>query len=283
MNQENEPHDETTAGGRPLLRAASADEFLRDPVGRCVRGPTYLVWCFDPTICGTLYWGRPTESQARALLPLLGIDAHPAMRPPIDVLTDCRWVRRIDLAAFRVVRSYACTRIVDYAKRIRRHAIVQHDGIAGAAIAGLYPMLRPRHPWRPFTNRLDAFAWLKRADAAKVAVALDRAMPFPPDDPVEGLRLLLAERAPGAPSLAESAKALSVSIRSLQRALHTSGSTFRAEVARARMELAEELLVERDEKLDAVAVDAGFASRTSMERVFRRLTGAAPGKARPRR
>jgi serine/threonine-protein kinase len=155
-----------------MLARATAPEFLRAPVGRYVRGPTYVVWCVDGALCGATYWGRPSESDARAAVRLFAIDEHPEMRAPFDVLTDARRVEALDGAAFGVLARHLRRKSADYAARIRRNAIVHPDGLLGAAIAGLYSIVTPAHSWRPFVGMETALAWLERPDAAALASEL---------------------------------------------------------------------------------------------------------------
>ena len=79
--------------------------------------------------------------------------------------------------------------------------------------------------------------------------------------------------------LETAARALGRPPRSLQRELERDGSTFRAEVERARVELAKTLLSTTDLKLEVIAqrVDCSAAS---LARLFRRLTGESPSDYR---
>ena len=112
----------------------------------------------------------------------------------------------------------------------------------------------------------------------------------------------LARRHPGAPSsfLAEVqraiaavlsrhggadevARALNVSVRTLQRRLDDGGTTFRAEVDAVRQQLAEEYLADRRVGILEVAFLLGFRDQTAFNRAFRRWTGQAPGRWRRER
>src|SRR5438874_10037136 len=98
-----------------MLEVVTPAEFLRAPIGRCVRGPTYLVWCVDPALCGATYWGRPSEADANAVVQLFAIDEHPLMPVPFDVLTDARRVRTVDGAACGVLARHLRRKSADYA------------------------------------------------------------------------------------------------------------------------------------------------------------------------
>jgi AraC-like DNA-binding protein len=83
--------------------------------------------------------------------------------------------------------------------------------------------------------------------------------------------------------VAGAARALSISPRSLQRALQEAGTSFRFERDRARVRAAEALLVDGDAKLDAIAATLGCSARSSFFALFRRHTGETPDEFRARR
>jgi AraC-like DNA-binding protein len=79
------------------------------------------------------------------------------------------------------------------------------------------------------------------------------------------------------------ARALGTSPRTLQRGLSELGTSFRAEVERARVRAAEALLAETNAKLEVIALQVGCSSPSSFSRLFRRLTGESPSDFRARR
>jgi AraC-like DNA-binding protein len=80
--------------------------------------------------------------------------------------------------------------------------------------------------------------------------------------------------------VAAAARALGRSTRSLQRELRAAGTSFRAELARARADVAAELLADSELKLETVAARAGFTSPSHFSRFFRRRTGRPPSRSR---
>lgn len=76
------------------------------------------------------------------------------------------------------------------------------------------------------------------------------------------------------------ARALGMSLRSLQRALHAEGSGFRAVAQRARLDAALTLLVETDLPLADVAFCAGFADQAHFTRTVRRHADVPPSALR---
>lgn len=78
------------------------------------------------------------------------------------------------------------------------------------------------------------------------------------------------------------ARALHVSVRTLQRRLVKEGTTFRDVSDAARHGLAEGYLADRQVSIAEVAFLLGFSDQTSFNRAFRRWTGLAPGEWRKR-
>jgi AraC-like DNA-binding protein len=79
------------------------------------------------------------------------------------------------------------------------------------------------------------------------------------------------------------ARALHMSVRTLQRRLVATGTTFREVADTVRIQLAEGYLVDRSVSIAEVAVLLGFSDQTSFHRAFRRWTGEPPGRWRRRR
>jgi transcriptional regulator GlxA family with amidase domain len=83
-------------------------------------------------------------------------------------------------------------------------------------------------------------------------------------------------------TLAAAARRQGRSERSLQRDLQQGGTTFRAELEAARVELARALLVDTDLKIDSVARKVGCASAAHFATLFRRVAGETPSAYRDR-
>jgi AraC-like DNA-binding protein len=261
--------------------APGVDAFLDSPIGRFVRGPTYLVWCFDEALCGSALWGRPTEQDAHALVRLF--DRDPTRDRPYDAVTDTRDLEVVDPAGFAVLADYLRRRMPEYARRVRRHALIHPAGLTGASVAGLFSVIGPTYAWRLFADDSSAFAWIEHPDAGR-AVELVRALVAGARSVPDALRALrehLASNLRGA-SLSRASRAVGQSERSLQRALTSAGTTFRQEVARSRAAAARERLEHSDAKLDAIATEVGCASASHLALLFRREYGVTPGEYRAR-
>jgi len=268
-----EPDEDRTASAHPRRRLteASREEFARAPVGRFVRGHSYVVWVADPTLLGAVYHGVPSVADVREFVPLLDISNHPHMQTPIDMFTDARRVRGLDDSAYRVLVSSVRQRLPDLARNIRRHAVVHPpaDGIVGIAIAGLHRVLGPKFATNDFVSVADAFAWLERGADDGIVTEVTELTAETVAGPVSMLRMLLGRRPES--TLSEAAARLGVSERSLQRALRAAHSTFRQEATEARMKRAANVLAESSDKREAIASRLGL-SRSSLSRTVRRLT-----------
>lgn len=79
------------------------------------------------------------------------------------------------------------------------------------------------------------------------------------------------------------ARALHMSVRTLQRKLVATGTTFRDVADAVRRRLAEEYLSDRHVSTAEVAFLLGFSDQSSFTRAFRRWTGESPGRWRRHR
>jgi len=103
----------------------------------------------------------------------------------------------------------------------------------------------------------------------------------PSDELLAELRSLLNDEAASA-TLLLAARRLGTSPRTLQRVLCALGTSFRAELAQARMQRARDRLINDEVALTAIAFDLGYASLQSFDRQFRRLMGETPSGFRRR-
>jgi AraC-like DNA-binding protein len=262
--------------------ADTIDAFCAAPSGRYFRGPSYLVWCQDSSLFGSVFWGAPTATDVANATRLFAM-AEPAGAVH-DVVTDCQRIERIDWAAYETLMPYVKGKVADYRARRRRHAVVRPANLAVAApVAGFLPLAGAKHAWTLHAGSTTAFAALGRGDAvatgAEVQAIVAAAVDVPPA--VRRLRSWLGPL-PAVATLPRAARALAVSTRSLQRELGRAGTSFRAETAWMRVEAARRLLAETDLKLETIARRVGFGSQASFSIMFTRLTGEPPGAFRSR-
>jgi AraC-like DNA-binding protein len=266
-----------------LRPAASFHDLLERPLGRYARGDHFLVWCATRSLCGTLLWGRPTEEESRLLMSTIDCPIADGLRPPFDAVLDTRRLTGVDPAAFEVLVGATSGRRALY-ERVRRYAMIRTTGLAGAITAGLFHVIDPKFSWRVFARLDEALGWLDHPRPVELAARLDALV-----DDAQGrapaiarLRDWLAARPQPRASLDDACRALGLSRRSMQRLLRVDGTSFRAEVDRARAQAAKRLLGETDLKLEAVAREIGCASMEAFIALFRRLTHQTPTEWRAR-
>jgi AraC-like DNA-binding protein len=92
--------------------------------------------------------------------------------------------------------------------------------------------------------------------------------------------MLKRSLASGQPSLSDTAKALGMSERSLQRRITEEGFTFRDLLAKARRDLGRRLLADPATDVDEVACLLGYQDTTSFYRAFREWEGMTPNRWR---
>lgn len=111
---------------------------------------------------------------------------------------------------------------------------------------------------------------------------LDSGEPAPPSFTSRVSEVIAAQLTAGTPSMAEVARLLLVSERSLHRRLAEEGTRFVDVLHRTRLALAGELLDDRSLTTKQIAARLGFASVRSFHRAYRRWTGTTPRGMRAR-
>ncbi len=256
---------------------------LRDPVGHAAAGPHHLMWCVDPELTGISLWGYPTGDEMTELIEVLAAPHSEALHLPCDMILDGRYLQGMSADAFEVVVRGARRHHAEIGRRARRQALVRPDGVVGALFAGFNALLSPGYRWQVFASLPEALDWLHRSDGELVSAAVAslvsvnaQASPL-----VTGLRAWLRARQERA-AVSDAARALAVSVRSLQRHLAEHGTSFRALAEEIAVEQAEALLVEPGMKIERIADCAGGTSRETLIRRFRRRRGVTPSEWRRR-
>lgn len=123
-------------------------------------------------------------------------------------------------------------------------------------------------------------------DAALVALLEEHARILARRDPraapgfVDEVERAIAALLPEGGSAGAVAKSLNLSVRTLQRRLIASGTTFRETADAVRARLAEGYLADPEVSVSEVAFLLGFSEQSAFNRAFRRWTGEAPGRWR---
>lgn len=270
-----------------MKRAVSATAFAADPVGKYWLGNTAIVWCADPTTCGTIGWGQTTDTDAGELIDALELAFHPALTQ-FDVFMDNTAVSHVDWNAYARVFAYVRDRLPDWRTKIRRQAVVMPDNPAGAALSGIGPMLGITYPLC-FAANLDAalafLGWgpdsVGAAAVAEIAAIAEAARAVPAT--LRRMRTWLEGALADGVTIDAAAEALATAPRSLQRELAEAGTSFSDELVAARVRVAAKLLIETDDKVEAIARAVGYATASRLAEAFRKLLGETPAEYRARR
>jgi AraC-like DNA-binding protein len=268
-----------------VRQASDIGEFLAAPVGRWVRGRRFVVWCHAPNLVGSLHWGRAEAEDMQTFLRAIDVAGAPGVRPPLDVLVDVRRAELPDAAAFGATMEHVRDHWARYVRPVKRSAFIHASNLSAAAATGFWGPIAPDFELRLFGDPAEGFGWFARPDGAAAAtqVAELTAETFSEAPMTLALRAHLAgESTLKKADIAAAGRALGVSSRSLQRRLEEEGTSFRNELARARIDAALPLVRDGEIKLDAVARMVGCSSLAAFSRLYRRMTGESPSQARAR-
>lgn len=268
------------------VKRVTVDEMIADPVGKFVAGEAYLHFCATPTLWGVVLWGRPDETQALGLGRTLVKQMAPPCVPHVSIL-DASRLEGADPGAFHAAERYL-TRYGEVLKSwLLRLALVRPSGVHGAVIAGAFDVLPRPYPVRVYADVPSAYAWLVAENGARdwpddatfIAALHDEVTGT--SSTVGALRAMLDAHLEGI-AVAEAAKQLGLSERSLQRKLGDSGTTFQDELADARVRAAKRLLIDGDAPLTNIALDIGCASLQVFSTLFKKRVGESPSAFRKR-
>jgi AraC-like DNA-binding protein len=257
--------------------ADGVDDYLRDPIGRYLAGDGFLHWYASADLCGFIVWQRADEPFIRRLVQVLDVERTP--HAPHLSLVDLRRLESPDPSAFHLFVNYMRQREKDFAASVKRQALVRPEGIIGAVVGGFYNLLSPSYPSRVFTDSNEALAWLgvTMGQAASLQVELDQLVAEATNQPplLQNLHRVLRTRLVDS-SLTETAREMGMSERTLQRRLKEANTSFQTELNAVQVRTAQQLLMETDMKLTAVAVEVGCASLQHFSSLFRKLVGESP-------
>jgi AraC-like DNA-binding protein len=269
-----------------LTRVGSCDELVRQgSPSHYATGDNLMMWCTRPDLCGLVLWGRMSVAELRLLERVFdSAGADSGIATPCDFVLDARRLHGLDSDLYDALARAAVRRRVDIQRCVRRQAVLRSAGLIGGAVSGLYVGLDAAIEWRVFTELAPALVWLDEPDPGALAARLEQlvAEAVSGSTVLDRLREVLAISSPGSTSLDEVSRRVGVSRRSLQRALHARGTSYRGELYRARVAISQQLLLETDHKIAAIGDRLGFSTEANFITFFRRTTGASPAEWRRR-
>jgi AraC-like DNA-binding protein len=269
------------------VRSCHVEELAAGATDCYLAGRSFLHFCKNPSLWGVVIWSRPAEDDVAPLARSLPLElGEPAL--PHGSIVDASRLSGVDAQAFSLLNAYVRSRFEELARAVLRLALVRPSGVEGAVVAGFFEVMPRPYPVRVFESSEAALAWL--AEEPKVTVPpgfaheLDELyMELSATTPLVAALCAQIEQNLGAPNIAEVARALALSERTLQRRLKEAGTTFHAEVGRARLRVAERLLLDTDAPLTRIAFDVGCASLQHFSALFRKAKGESPSAWRARK
>jgi AraC-like DNA-binding protein len=264
------------------MQRSSLDELCAGDDARYVAGKTFAHFRADPALWGVVLWDRPDRQDLLELRRSLVLELEPSASAHVSVV-DASRVTGVDMAAFDELRTYVEQHAEALSRAVTRLALVRPDGLPGAVVAGIFEVMPQPYPVRVFAALNDAMAWLVEEDPSLAPQA--SRLPSTLDELVLGC----LETAPVVQALAtyfaanltqaninDAARALRVSLRTLQRRLSAADTTFQEQLGLARLAAAQRLMLDSDQPLTAIALEVGCASLQHFSALFRRHTGLSP-------
>jgi AraC-like DNA-binding protein len=263
--------------------ASSIDDFLANPIGSYSLGRRYCVFAHSPALLGFVCWGRPDVEDVRELLRACQVGLGRGM-DPYRWLVDIRGLELIEPATFGQFIEYTRKNRESLRRNIVRQAQLRPDGLVGAIVTGFSHVARLPYPERVFGDVEEALAWLdveRRAGIGLVA-ELDTIRSTARESYSIVGRLRRELESSDMRPLAEVARRLGLSPRSLQRALREAGTTYRMEFKAFQIRRAQELLRRGERSLAWIAAEVGFSSAQHFATAYRRAIGDTPTEWRSR-
>lgn len=266
-----------------MVVRTTLDAFRTKPDGAYVAGASWLYFCADPSLYGFVLWEVPSESDMAALVRLM--EDELVLRPPHAGYVDVRRLRVALSPSFGELAKFFASRADDLARAVTRGAIVRGDGITAAIAAGFMATVPSTFSATTWTDPARALEELGVAKdrAATLAEALDRAYEEAAGTPhVLGALQDWLENHLADPSLDDAARALAMASRTLQRRLSDADTSFLDEVGKARVRVAQRMMLASDVPVSNVALDVGCASPQHFASLFKRFVGETPTAWRKR-
>lgn len=265
-----------------LREVSDIDAFLADPIGHYIRRPGFTYWYPWPGFTGFALVGRPTADEIRELNVVMDVVLPPRADTHISLI-DTSCLEGVEQEAFVAMATYLATRREIFARLIRRQALVRPSGVVGAVVAGFYRVVSAAYPVEVFERVTDAALWLGLAqpmDFAQTLLGFHQA-DTQPDHVLLQLREHLRKDLTQT-TLRQVARGMGMSIRTLQRRLNRSRTSFQSELNAAQIGLGKQLMLESDATLTEIAYAVKCSSLQHFSSMFRKLTSETPSDWRER-
>jgi AraC-like DNA-binding protein len=251
------------------------------PLGRTCASEHLLVWFPSATLRVVCAWGAPTEADIALLIEAMRAELQDLV-PPHHSLVDVRDVRAVDGPAYERLFEFIRSEAAAWDRVTLSSRLVHSGGLVAGLLAGYKAVAGLAVRTSTHASLVDALDGLGPS-----ASELEAGLRARRDAAALETRVLRAFRAWLEAHLVDAdaetcAQTIGLSLRSLQRHLAEAGTTFRAELARARVNRAKALLVGTDLKILAVASEVGYPRVQSLAEAFRQATGLGPAQWRER-
>ncbi|MCA9667438.1 MAG: helix-turn-helix transcriptional regulator [Myxococcales bacterium] len=261
---------------RALNPAADLESFARQPSASYTAGSGWMHFCATPELFGVLLWGRPDAEAITHLVRSLRVELRPDIVPHAS-LVDASRLDSADGAAFVELAQYVRDEKQRLSAKVTRLALVRAEGYTGAVISGFFSVLDAPYPVALFDDPRQALGWLER-DAAWADAFAEAYQQLAGEAPIVTAlgRALVASAGGLSATIAEAARLLGTSQRTLQRRLKEAGTSYQRELARVRVSEAKRRMRTSSAPLTNIALDLGFASLQAFSALFRREVGQSP-------
>src|SRR5215472_297204 len=202
-----------------LQPAETLAELAPDPRGKYFAGRTWLsFFAAHGRFSGTLVWGEPSVADVELWGACADLRLSPAC-PPHASLFDGHRIEHLSPSTFGALARFASRSLAGFQQRVTRLGVVHGGSFAGAIAAGFTKLVPLPCPVEIFNDTSKALSWLGCDDDAPLLEELAQIH----DDakavaPVVRQLASFLQHHPRA-TLAEAARALALSTRSLQRRL----------------------------------------------------------------
>lgn len=264
----------------PALVRMTDEAFRAAPIGGWVAGTSWLYFCVDLSLFGFVLWEVPSEDDMTALVTLMERELD---RPPHAAFVDVRRLRVALGPSFARLATYFAEHAEALARVVTHGAIVRGEGVTGAVAAGFLDTVPPTFRATVWSEPEAALASLGVRDPSAVAEAIDAAYEDAAGSPraLEALRAWL-EKNLDESTLEIAARSLAMSARTLQRRLGEAGTSFVDELGKARVRVAQRMLLDSDVPISTIALDVGCASPQHFASLFKKHVGETPTDYRRR-